>query len=187
MDLFEKFSNVAQNVGEEAANAVKSVGDYIKTTNGDQRDMAGLKVQLDMINKKLETYYAAIGKRYVDYVNAPASADAFNVDDIITQMEPLLSLKAETELKISEKEQAIRDAEKEKARAKAQERFEAESKRLENALAMDILTVDEYNEKIAVAKKKYQYYDILRKYEMQFNMQIITKEEYDAKVNELLK
>ena len=106
MDLFEKFSNVAQNVGEEAANAVKSVGDYIKTTNGDQRDMAGLKVQLDMINKKLETYYAAIGKRYVDYVNAPASADAFNVDDIITQMEPLLSLKAETELKISEKEQA---------------------------------------------------------------------------------
>ena len=187
MDLFDKAAKVAQDVGETVINSAKSVGDYLKFTNSEQRDYAGLKVQLNKVDKELESFYAEIGKRYVDYVNAPASPDAFNVDDIITQMEPLLSLKAETELKISEKEQAIRDAEKEKARAKAQERFEAESKRLENALAMDILTVDEYNEKIAVAKKKYQYYDILRKYEMQFNMQIITKEEYEAKVNELLK
>ena len=52
---------------------------------------------------------------------------------------------------------------------------------------MDIISVEEYNEKVFIAQKKYENYETLRKYDMQLNMQIITKEEYDAKVNELLK
>ncbi len=187
MDLFDKAAKVAQDVGETVVNSAKSVGDYLKFTNSDQRDYAGLKVQLDKVNKELETYYAQIGKRYVDYVKAPASQGSFNVDDLLDQMESLMELKAETEQKIAEKEQSIRDAEKEKARLKALERFEREKKRLEDALRMDIISVEEYNEKVFIAQKKYENYETLRKYDMQLNMQIITKEEYDAKVNELLK
>ncbi len=187
MDLFEKLNNVAQNMGEEAANAVKTVGDYIKTTNGDQRDMAGLKVQLDMINKKLEVYYAAIGKRYVEYVENVTTDSTFDVSDILENMKEDYERKAKTEAAIAEKEQALKDAEAAKAQARAQEKFEREKKKLENALAMDVITVDEYNEKLALAQKKLDNYEILKRYEMQYNMQIITKEEYDEKVNEILK
>ena len=109
MDLFDKAAKVAQDVGETVVNSAKSVGDYLKFTNSDQRDYAGLKVQLDKVNKELETYYAQIGKRYVDYVKAPASQGSFNVDDLLDQMESLMELKAETEQKIAEKEQSIRD------------------------------------------------------------------------------
>ena len=187
MDLFEKFSNVAQNVGEEAANAVKSVGDYIKTTNGDQRDMAGLKVQLDMINKKLETYYAAIGKRYVEYVENLTTDTTFDVSDILESMKEDLDRKAKAEAAIAEKEKSLKVAEAAKAKSMAQEKFDREKKKLERALAMDIITVDEYNEKLAAAQKKLDNYEILKRYEMQLAMQIITKEEYDEKVNEILK
>ena len=37
------------------------------------------------------------------------------------------------------------------------------------------------------AQKKLDNYEILKRYEMQLAMQIITKEEYDEKVNEILK
>lgn len=187
MDLFDKAAKVAQDVGETVVNSAKSVGDYLKFTNSDQRDYAGLKVQLDKVNKELDSFYAEIGKRYVDYVKAPASQEAFNVDEILNQMESLMELKTETEQKIADKEQSIREGEKEKARLKALERFEREKKRLEDALRMDIISVEEFNEKVLAAQKKYENFDVLRKYDMQLNMQIITKEEYDAKVNELLK
>ena len=48
--------------------------------------MAGLKVQLDMINKKLEVYYAAIGKRYVEYVENVTTDSTFDVSDILENM-----------------------------------------------------------------------------------------------------
>ena len=187
MDLFDKATKIAQDVGETVVNSAKNVGDYLKFTSNDQRELAGLKVQLDKVNKSLDSYYAQIGKKYVDYMKNAANEEPFNVDDILQQMDDDFQLKADTEIKIAEKEQAIKDSEKDRAKARAKEKFDREKKKLEEALRLDIISVDEYNEKLDAAQKRYDNFETLRKYEMQYNMQIITKEEYDEKVNELLK
>ena len=140
-----------------------------------------------MINKKLETYYAAIGKRYVEYVENLTTDTTFDVSDILESMKEDLDRKAKAEAAIAEKERSLKDAEAAKAKSMAQEKFDREKKKRERALAMDIITVDEYNEKLAAAQKKLDNYEILKRYEMQLAMQIITKEEYDEKVNEILK
>lgn len=187
MDLFDKATRIAQNVGENVVNSAKNVGGYIKNTTAEQRELAGLKIQLDTVTKKLDTYYAEIGKKYVEYVENFSAEESFNVDDILEQMKPDLELKAETEGKLAEKEQAARDAETERAKARAQEKFDREKRKLEEALRLDIITVDEYNDKLDLAQKKLDNFDILRKIDLQYDMQIITKEEYEAKVNEILK
>ena len=58
--------------------------------------------------------------------------------------------------------------------------------KLDKALEMDILSKDEYDEKLSVVQKKYDNYEQLRKIDMQLEMGIITKDEHTAKVNNII-
>ncbi len=185
MDLFNKASQIAQSVGENVVNSAKTVS-YKLNASPEQRELAGLKIQLSNVTKKLDTYYTEIGKKYVAYVN-DNSTGTFTVEDIIEKMTPELELVAELEEKIQQKQQEIKDNELERARQKAQDEFDREKEKLETALTIDIITVEEYTEKLETAKKKLDNFDALRKLELQYKMQIITKEEYDAKVSAILK
>ena len=53
-------------------------------------------------------------------------------------------------------------------------------------MELDILTQEEYQEKLAVIKKKYDNYDRLRKIDMQLQMGIISKEEHKEKINNII-
>lgn len=186
-DFFNRASQVAQNVGHNVVNSAKNVGSSIFNTSPEQRELAGLKVQLEAVSKKLEGYYAQIGKKYVEYIeNITVTDEPFAVEDILDLMKAEVELKAELENKISEKEKQFRNAEVERARVKAQEEFDREQAKLESALKMEIITVVEFDEKLAVAQKKLDNFDALRKLEIQYNMQIISKDEYDAKVKDIL-
>ena len=52
---------------------------------------------------------------------------------------------------------------------------------------MDVITQDEYNFKISVAKKKVDNFEEIRRIEQQCEMGIITKEEKNAKIDALTK
>lgn len=178
MDFFDKAQQVARNVVSTVENKINGTPD--------QRELAGLKVQLETVNKKLNSYYAQIGKKYVDYITNCQTEETFNVDEILELMKTEAQLKAEIELRIAEKEKQMKAAVVESARIKAQEEFNKEQAKLDAALKMDVITIEEYTLKLAAAQKKLDNFDILRKLEIQYNMQIITKEEYEAKVKEII-
>ena len=50
---------------------------------------------------------------------------------------------------------------------------------------MDVISQDEYEIKIAIAKKKVDNFELIRKVEQQAEMGIITKEEKAHKIKEL--
>ena len=52
---------------------------------------------------------------------------------------------------------------------------------------MDVITQDDYDIKIAIAKKKVDNFELIRKVEQQAEMGLITKEEKAQKIEELLK
>ena len=72
-------------------------------------------------------------------------------------------------------------------KAKVEADFEEEQTKLDRALAMDVITQDEYNFKISVAKKKVDNFEEIRRVEQQCEMGIITKEEKNAKIDALTK
>ena len=74
----------------------------------------------------------------------------------------------------------------ERERKKAQEHFDSEKKKLDKARELDVISEEEYDEKLAKAMKKLENFDILKKIQMQYEMEIITREEYEEKVKNIL-
>lgn len=175
MDLFSKASRVA-----------KSVGTSIYSSTKEQSELAGLRVQAAVVEKQLDAYYMEIGKKYMDYVQKCETDTVFDVKDIMDQMQPDLEKLADIKLQISEKEEEIKKNNQERDKKKAVEEFETVKKKLDKALEMEIITELEYSIKLDAAQKKLDNYDELRKIELQYQMDIITKSEYDEKIKSLI-
>ena len=61
----------------------------------------------------------------------------------------------------------------------------AEKAKLDKALAMELMSQSEYEVKLAIAKKKYDNLEEIRKVQQLADMNLITKEEKEAKIKEL--
>ncbi len=175
MDMFEKATKVAKNIGTTIYSSTK-----------EQSELASLNVQKSVIEKKLTDSYAKIGKRYVEYIDKCESGAAFDVSDLLEEMQPELDKLAEVSKAITEKEQQIKQGNEERALKKAQEEFDAEKKKLDKALEMDVVSKLEYEEKLAFAQRKLDNFDMLKKISMQLEMGIISRAEYDEKVKKIL-
>ena len=186
MGLFDEATKSVKSFSESVANSAKSVGTSIYSTTRGQSELAGLNVQLNAIEKKLEADYAAIGRKYVAYMEKCETDSTFEVTDILEKMKPELEKKAEVQSQIEAKQQEIKAHNEERAKKKAQDEFDAEKKKLDKAMELEIITDEEYDAKLAVAQKKLDNYDLLRKVDMQYEMEIITKEEYENTKKEIL-
>ena len=186
MDIFDKATKKAKEVGNSVVNTAMNVGNTIGNVTKEQGELASLKMQKANLDKKLESSYAAIGKRYIEYVQNCDIEKAFDVSDIIEDMQAELNKMEEITQQITDIEQQIRNNNAEKEKKKAQEQFDSEKKKLDKALEMDIITVEEYNEKLAVAEKKLDTFEQIRKVRMQLDMGIISKAEYDEKLNNII-
>jgi hypothetical protein len=51
---------------------------------------------------------------------------------------------------------------------------------------MEIISKEEYEQKLNIARKKVENFEEIKKIEQQFEMGIITKEEKDEKINAIL-
>lgn len=181
MAFFDKVSKVATSVGKSAAN----VGSTVGVAAQDQSELAGLKMQVNVIEQELDAAYAQIGRKYVDYVIQSGEMPGIDVSDILKLMDPKLTQKAELEKQIVELEKKIKNNAVLREKQAAEEEFLAEKNRLDKALAMDILSQEEYDAKIAVARKKVDNFEAIRRVEQQYEMKLLTKEERDAKIKAL--
>jgi len=186
MDMFEKAAKAVKEVGENVFDSAKSVGTSIYSTSKEQSELAGMKVQKSVIEKRLEESYAKIGKRYVKYMNEFDGSEIFDIADILEEMQPDLDKLEEIVNTFKQKELEAKKEEKVRIQKKALEEFEAQKSKLDKALEMEIINQEEYDIKIAGIQKKLYNYDRLRKIDMQLKMGIITKEEHARKVNDLL-
>ena len=71
-------------------------------------------------------------------------------------------------------------------KAAAEEAFLAEKTKLDRALAMDLLTQEEYDAKLATARKRVDNFELIRKIEQQAEMGLITAEEKAEKLKAIL-
>lgn len=171
MDFFDKTSKV-----------VKEISNVTK----EQTELANLKIQKAAIEKKLENQYAAIGKRYVAYIADSFRTTPFDVSDILDAINPDLEKVAEIAEQISQKDQQVRQHSMEKDRKKALDVLENEKRKLDRARDLDVITAEEYVEKLEKAQKKFDNFETLKKIQIQYEMDIITKEEYEEKVKNVL-
>ena len=181
MAFFDKVTKVANNIGKSAANVGSSVG----VATQDRSELASLKMQVNVIEQELAASYSQIGKKYVDHVIASGEMPGIDVSDILKLMDPKLTQKAELEKQIIALEKKIKDNAVLRDKQAAEAEFQAEKTKLDKALAMEIITQKEYDQKITIAMKKVENFEAIRKIEQQYEMKLITKEERNEKIKAL--
>ena len=110
----------------------------------------------------------------------------FDVSDFLTIIRQDQAKKKELEDQLAEVEKRAKQNALIREKTKAEEAFEQEKGVLDKALGMEILSKEEYEQKLNIARKKVEKFEEIKKIEQQFEMGIITKEEKDEKINALL-
>lgn len=110
----------------------------------------------------------------------------FDVSDFLTIIKQDQAKKKELENQLAEVEKRAKQNTLLCEKTKAEESFEQEKGVLDKALAMEIISKEEYEQKLNIAKKKVENFEEIKKIEQQFEMGIITKEEKDEKINAIL-
>ena len=185
MGLFDKVVKTATNVGKSALNTASNVGSTVGVAAQDQSELASLKMQVNVIEQELDSSFVQIGRRYVDYVVTSGEMPGIDVSDILKLIEPKMEQKQELEQQIIALEKKIKDNAILREKQAAEQTYLEEKGKLDKALAMDVISQDKYDAKLAVAKKKFDNFELIRKVEQQYDMKLISKEERDAKIKEL--
>lgn len=110
----------------------------------------------------------------------------FDVSDFLTIIKQDQAKKKELENQLAEVEKRAKQNTLLREKTKAEESFEQEKGVLDKALAMEIISKEEYDQKLNIARKKVENFEEIKKIEQQFEMGIITKEEKDEKINAIL-
>lgn len=185
MAFFDKVSKAATSFGKSAATGAAKISSTVGVAAQDQSELTGLKMQLNVVNQELDASYISIGRKYVEYVIATGEMPGIDVSDILKLMDPKLTQKNDLEGQIIELEKKIKNNAILREKEAAEAEFLQEKTRLDRALAMEILSQDEYDIKLTSARKKVDNFEAIRKVEQQYEMKLITKEERDQKLEQL--
>lgn len=185
MGLFDKVTKTASNIGNSVKNSAVKVGSNVSVTAQEQTELVSLKAQINVINQELDSSYVQIGRKFVDYVLETGDMPGIDVSDTLKLIDPKMERKQELEKEIIRLEKEIKEKNVLREKQRAEEEFFAEKEKLDKALAMDIISQEDYNVKLAVAKKKVDNYIEIRKIEQQAEMGLITNEEKEKRIREL--
>lgn len=185
MAFFDKLQKTATNIGKTTANAAVKVGSNVGVAAQDNSELAGLKMQLNVVEQELNASYEQVGRKYVEYVIASGEMPGIDVSDILKLMDPKLEQKQSLEQQIIELEKKIKNNAVLRERQAAEAEFLQEKAKLDKALAMDVISQEDYNAKVSVAQKKFDNFEAIRKVEQQLEMNLITKDEYKEKIKAL--
>lgn len=187
MGIFDKALKTAKNVGDSLASSAVNVGSSAGTMVQDNSELTNLKMQINVIEQELDAAYIQIGRKYVQHVLDTGDMGNVDVADLLKMMDPKLSRKQELEQELIELEKRMKQNAILREKERVEQEFQAEKTKLDRALAMDVITQDEYNFKISVARKRVDNFEEIRRIEQQCEMGIITQEEKNARINELTK
>lgn len=186
MGLFDKVAKTAQNVGRSVNKTAANVGSNASVAAQEQTELVELRSQVNVINQELDSAYVQIGRKYVDYVMESGEMPGIDVSDILKMIDPKMTKKLDIEKRIIQLEKEIKQKDILREKAVVEEEFLAEKSKLDKALGMELLSQDEYDAKLAIAKKKVDNFVEIRRIKQQAEMGLITEAEKNAKLNALL-
>lgn len=185
MGFFDKLAQTAKNVSNSVANTATNVGSSAGVAMQDTAELNNLKMQVNVIEQELNASYIQIGRKYVEYVAATGDMPGIDISDLLILLDPKMTRKQELEQQIIDLEKRMRENQILREKNAVEQSFLATKENYDKALAMGIMTEDEYNYKLSIARKRVDNFDEIRRIEQQCSMGIITVEEKNARIQSL--
>lgn len=182
MAFFDNFKVMTNSVTKSATDLMNSVSTEVK----EQDNKARINREMGAIDTEIDAAYTQIGRKYVEYYIQNQESTGLDVSDLLKMLEPKLARKAELNAELIEIEKRVKDMALLKEKNKLEAEFTAEKEKLDRALAMDVITQGEYDQKVTQHSKRIELFDEIKNIEQQFDFGIITAEEKEIKINSLL-
>lgn len=182
MSFFKNLKVVTDSISKTAG----TITTNIATVSAEQTKIAKLEKEIKAINLEVDAACTQIGKRFLDHTIKTGEMGGIDVTDILAILDPKLTRKEELEKEVIEAKKRLKDHMIMQEKAKAQEAFEKEKEKLDQALAMNVISQAEYNEKLNFHKNKVDKFDEIKKIQQQCEMGVITVKERDDKIEQLL-
>lgn len=184
-------SEVIDEVKEEAIDEVKAeaAAETVDEAKEEAADETIDEVKAEDTAETIDEEKEVSEKPAEDKVAEESDEDeepVFDVSDFLTIIKQDQAKKKELENQLAEVEKRAKQNTLLREKTKAEESFEQEKGVLDKALAMEIISKEEYEQKLNIARKKVENFEEIKKIEQQFEMGIITKEEKDEKINAIL-
>lgn len=184
-------SEVIDEVKEEAIDEVKAeaVAETVDEAKEEAADETIDEVKAEDTAETIDEEKEVSEEPAEDKVAEESDEDeepVFDVSDFLTIIKQDQAKKKELENQLAEVEKRAKQNTLLREKTKAEESFEQEKGVLDKALAMEIISKEEYEQKLNIARKKVENFEEIKKIEQQFEMGIITKEEKDEKINAIL-
>ena len=175
-----------EKVKNNASDVVTGAASTVATVAKEQTELATLKAEINVIDKDLNASYSIVGRKFVEYVAETQEMPGIDVSDILKWIDPKVTRKKELEAEVIEVEKRNKEQKLLREKQQAEQDFINEKEKLDKALAMEIIDEEIYNTKLSAQKKKLDNFEAIRKLELQADMGIITEEEKNAKLYEIL-
>ncbi|WP_434798298.1 hypothetical protein [Terrisporobacter vanillatitrophus] len=182
MSFFNNIKVMKDSISKTANN----ISNTIAVNNMEQANLARVNKEISSINSEIDSACTQIGRKFLEYVIETNEMPGIDVSDILTVLDPKMIRKTELEKELVEIQKRIKDQMIIKEKNALEEKFKKEKEKLDAALAMDIISEYEYNEKINQHRKRLDNFEAIKKIEQQYELGIISIEEKDYKIYTLI-
>jgi hypothetical protein len=164
--------------------SVNSISGLIFQSN-EQNEMDKLNAEKKVLESDIEGAYVSIGRQVVKNKKADVSLDS-GIESFITAIDEKLKQIERVNNQIIDIKKKLINQTILQEKENLQKEYEKEKAKLEEALNMDLITQEEFNEKLNERKKYIDNFDEIRRIKKQYEMNIISKDEMDRKIYNLL-
>ncbi|MGL5124514.1 MAG: hypothetical protein ACRC6U_00790 [Fusobacteriaceae bacterium] len=189
MALFSKLKLVGETLGKTAGGLANTISNNMSEANAtliEKNKIAKLESEKNGLQNEINLAYAQIGKRFVEVALETNQIPDIGVNNILEMLDPKLTRTQEIEDEIIQLEKKLKDQTIIQEKAKYSQEFEVEKQKLQKALNMGIITQNEYLEKVNTISIKLNNFEEIRRIEQQYEMGIISLEEKEKKIKELI-
>lgn len=184
LDLFKY--NTIDDIGDSgAARRQTAYASDSYTKNQKEAEIADIKKELQTVENELDAAYMQVGRKFMERAEKTNDLCGLEIDDILRFMRPKLEKKHELENRLIQTEKGIREINLLREKEKAELEYQDEKNKLDKALAMDVLTQQEYEQRISAARRKADNFEEIRRVNQQFDMKLITAEQRDERIKQL--
>lgn len=191
LQIGKKYAEFVADMDDAEPETAENEAAEAETTEAETTEATESSEVIDEVKEEaIDEVKAEAAAETVDEAKEEAADEdeepVFDVSDFLTIIKQDQAKKKELENQLAEVEKRAKQNTLLREKTKAEESFEQEKGVLDKALAMEIISKEEYEQKLNIARKKVENFEEIKKIEQQFEMGIITKEEKDEKINAIL-
>lgn len=176
---------IAEQISSLAAKGAAMIASAPFQKQEDSQEKKRLRTQMDALQKELDKQYADLGKQYVDSLS-DGSASKNDMDTAVQMIRQKKESLSKLEKELMEIEKSTINNRIFAEKQQALESFNAEMTKLEKAVSMEVMSQEEFNEKRSALQRRMDNFEAIKRIEIQQEMGIITREEKDRKIAQLI-